>query len=172
MSRDDNITPFRRPKPRPVAPQRGGGMGFKTHRGKVVLVHVLTLIAFIAAIIGTPAINLLFADPSATIIGQARLVGWIVGLVSAIAAVVVAYSNRGAAMPWANTHHEHAMRTLMIGYAIWVVASLLIYVHGVLAIATMFIQIGVFIWAAVRASVALVLGIARKPVPNPRGWLF
>ncbi|HYE87542.1 MAG TPA: hypothetical protein VEA16_14365, partial [Vicinamibacterales bacterium] len=68
MSRDDNVTPFRRPKPRPVAPQQGGGLGFKTHRGKVVLVHVLTLIAFVAAIIGTPAINLLFADPSATII--------------------------------------------------------------------------------------------------------
>jgi uncharacterized membrane protein len=172
MSRDDNVTPFRRPKPRPVAPQRGSGVGFKTHRGKVVLVHSLTLIAFIAAIIGTPAINLLFADPSATIIGQARLVGWIVGLVAAIAAVVVAYSNRGAAMPWANTHHEHAMRTLLIGYAIWVVASLLTYIHGILGIATIFIQIGVFIWAAVRASVALVLGIARKPIPNPRGWLL
>jgi uncharacterized membrane protein len=172
MSRDDNITPFRRPKPRPVAPQRGGGMGFKTHRGKVVLVHVLTLIAFLAAIIGTPAINLLFADPSAAIIGQARLVGWIVGLVAAIAAVVVAYSNRGAAMPWANTHHEYAMRTLLIGYAIWVVASLLTYIHGILAIATIFIQIGVFIWAGIRASVGLVLGIARKPIPNPHGWLF
>ena len=172
MSRDDNVTPFRRPKPRPVAPQRGSGMGFKTHRGKVVLVHLLTMIAFLAAIIGTPAINFLFADPSAAIIGQARLVGWIVGLIAAIAAVVVAYSNRGAAMPWANTHHEHAMRTLLIGYAIWVVAGLLIYIHGILAIATIFIQIGVFIWAAIRASVGLVLGIARKPIPNPHGWLF
>jgi uncharacterized membrane protein len=172
MSRDDNVTPFRRPKPRPVAPQQGGGFGFKTHRGKVVLVHTLTLIAFIAAIIGTPAINILFADPSATIIAQARMVGWIVGLVAAIAAVVVAYTNRGAAMPWANTHHEHAMRTLMIGYAIWVIAGLLVYVHGILAIGTIFIQIGVFIWAAIRASVALVLGVMRKPVPNPRGWLF
>jgi len=147
-------------------------MGFKTHRGKVVLVHSLTLIAFIAAIVGTPAIGVLFADPSAAVIEQARIVGWIVGLVAAIAAVVIAYSNRGAAMPWANTHHEHAMRTLMIGYAIWVVAGLLPYIHGVLAIATMFIQIGVFLWAGLRAGVALVLGIARKPIPNPRGWLF
>jgi uncharacterized membrane protein len=168
----DNVTPFRRPKPRPVAPQRGGGMGFKTHRGKVVLVHTLTLIAFIAAILGTPAINILFANPTEGLIAQARLVSWIVGLVAAIAAVVVAYSNRGAAMPWANTHHEHAMRTLLIGYAIWVVAGLLVYIHDVLVIATIFIQVGVFIWAALRAGVALVLGIMRKPIGNPRGVLF
>lgn len=168
----DNVTPFRRPKPRPVAPQRGGGMGFKTHRGKVVLVHVLTLIAFIAAISGSPFVAMLFADPSAAFIGQVRMVGWIVGMVAAIAAAIIAYSNRGAAMPWANTHHEHALRTLVIGYAIWTLASLLTYVHGVLAIATIFIQAGVFIWAALRALVALVLGAMRKPIPNPRGWLF
>lgn len=168
----DNVTPFRRPKPRPVAPQRGGGWGFKTHRGKVVLVHGLTLIAFTAAIIGTPAVNFLFADPTEGLISRARLVSWIVGLVAAIAAVVVAYSNRGAAMPWANTHHEQAMRTLLIGYAIWVVAGLLVYVHGILSIATIFIQFGVFVWAALRAGVGLVLGVMRKPVGNPRGWLL
>jgi uncharacterized membrane protein len=172
MSRDDNVTPFRKPKPRPVAPQQGRGLGFKTHRGKVVLVHVLTLIAFLAAISGTPVIGFLFADPSAPLIAQARAVSWIVGIVAAIAAAVIAYSNRGAAMPWANTHHEHALRTLMIGYAIWVLAGLLIYIHGVLAIVTIFIQAGVFIWASLRGSVALVLGAMRKPVPNPRGWLF
>lgn len=168
----DNVTPFRRPKPRPVAPQQSGGWGFKTHRGKVVLVHVLTLVAFFAAISGSPLIAFLFADPSAAIIGQARTVAWILGLVAAIAAVVIAQTNRGAAMPWANTHHEYAVRTLLIGYAIWVVAGLLVYIHGVLAIATVFVQAGVFIWAALRTSVALVLGIARKPIPNPRGWLF
>jgi uncharacterized membrane protein len=172
MSQDDNVTPFRRPKPRPVAPQQSGGWGFRTHRGKVVLVHALTLIAFAAAISGTPLINLLFADPSAAIIGQARMVTWLVGIVAAIAAAVIAYSNRGAAMPWANTHHEHALRTLIIGYAIWVLAGLLTYIHGVLAIGTIFIQVGVFLWAALRAIVALVLGAMRKPVPNPHGILF
>jgi uncharacterized membrane protein len=168
----DNVTPFRRPKPRPVAPQQSGGMGFKTHRGKVVLVHVLTLIAFFAAISGSPFVSMLFVDPSAEILAQARTATWIVGMIAAIAAAVLAYSNRGAAMPWANTHHEHALRTLVIGYAIWTLASLLTYIHGVLAIATVFIQAGVFIWAVIRAGVALVLGIARKPIPNPRGWLF
>jgi uncharacterized membrane protein len=168
----DNVTPFRRPKPRPVAPQQSGGWGFRTHRGKVVLVHVLTLIAFLAAISGTPIVNQLFADPSAAIIGQARAVAWIVGIVAAIAAAVISYSNRGAAMPWANTHHEHALRTLIIGYAIWVLAGLLTYIHNVLAVATVFIQAGVFLWAFLRAGVALVLGVMRKAIPNPHGWLF
>ena len=40
----DNVTPFRRPKP--VRPQQPGGGGFKTHRGKAMLVQFLTLIAF------------------------------------------------------------------------------------------------------------------------------
>lgn len=42
----DNVTPFRRPPKRPVAPQQEGGFGFKTHRGKVVLAHLLTIAAF------------------------------------------------------------------------------------------------------------------------------
>lgn len=172
MPREDNVTPFRRPKPRPIAPQQSGGWGFRTHRGKVVLVHVLTLIAFVAAISGTPLITVLFADPSAAIIGQARIVTSLVGIIAAIAAAVIAYSNRGAAMPWANTHHEHALRTLVIGYAIWVLASLLTYIHGVLAIATIFIQAGVFLWASVRAIIGLVLSAMRKAIPNPNGFLF
>ncbi len=172
MSRDDNVTPFRRPRPRPVAPQRGGGWGFKTHRGKVVLVHTLTLVAFLCAISGSPLVGFLFADPSAQLIAQTRTVTWLVGIVAAVAGAIVAYSNRGAAMPWANTHHEHALRTLVIGYAIWVIAGLLTYIHGVLAIATVFIQAGVFIWAALRGGVGLALGVMRKPIGNPRGWLF
>jgi uncharacterized membrane protein len=148
----DNVTPFRRPKP--VRPQQQGGLGIKTHRGKVVLEHLLTIAAF--------ALNFVF-----------RAAPWsFIGLIVGIAAVVIVFSNRGAAMPWANTHHEHALRTLVIGYAIWTLASLLTYINGILAIATVIIQAGVFIWAALRASVALVLGIARKPIPNPRGWLF
>lgn len=169
---EDNVTPFRRPKPRAVAPQQSGGWGFRTHRGKVVLVHLLTLVAFIAAISGSPLIALLFPDPSAALFGQARMITWLIGIAAAIAAAVIAYSSRGAATPWANTHHEHALRTLVIGYAIWVLAGLLTYIHGVLAVATIFIQAGVFVWAALRGIVALVLGAMRKPIPNPHGILW
>lgn len=148
----DNVTPFRRPKP--VRPQSQGGLGIKTHRGKVVLAHLLTIAAFV----------LNFA---------LRSIPWsFIGLVVAIAAVVIVYSNRGAAMPWANTHHEHALRTLIIGYALWVVAGLLVMINGALVTVTIFLQLGIAIWAVLRAVVALALGVMRKPIPNPRGWFI
>lgn len=148
----DNVTPFRRPKP--VRPQQQGGLGIKTHRGKVVLAHVLTIAAFVLnfTLRGFPL----------------SLIGLVVG----IAAVAIVYSSRGAAMPWANTHHEHALRTLIIGYALWMVAGLLILINGALYPITIYLQLGIAIWAVLRAVVALVLGVMRKPVPNPRGWFI
>lgn len=149
----DNVTPFRRPPPkRPAAPQHEG-WGFKTHRGKVVLAHVLTLAAF--------ALN-----------WSLRGTLWsYAGLAVGIAAFLIAYSNRGAAMPWANTHHEHAVRTLMIGYAVWTLGSLLSFITPALALVTWGMQLAVALWAGLRAAIALVLGAMRKPVRNPRGWL-
>jgi len=148
----DNVTPFRRPKP--VRPQQQGGLGIKTHRGKVILAHLLTIAAF--------SLNFIFRAPPLSFIG----------LVVGVAAVVIVYSNRGAAMPWANTHHEHALRTLVIGYALWVVAGLLVLVNGSLVMITIYLQLAVALWAAIRAIIALVLGVMRKPIPNPRGWLI
>lgn len=148
----DNVTPFRRPKP--VRPQQQGGLGIKTHRGKVLLEHLLTIAAF--------ALNVVF-----------RVAPWsFIGLVVAIAAVVIVYSNRGAAMPWANTHHEHALRTLIIGYSLWVLASLLVLINGSLIMITIYLQLAIALWAVVRAVIALVLGVMRKAIPNPRGWLI
>ncbi|MEZ5995718.1 MAG: hypothetical protein R3C25_08175 [Hyphomonadaceae bacterium] len=150
----DNVTPFRRPPKRPVAPQQSGGLGFKTHRGKVVLAHVLTIAAF--------ASNFFLRAPPLSF----------VGLIVGVAAIVIVYGNRGAAMPWANTHHEHALRTLVIGYALWVLAGLLIIVSSGLATVTIYLQLAIAAWAVIRALIALVLGVIRKPIPHPRGWLI
>jgi len=150
----DNVTPFRRPPKRPVAPQQSGGMGFKTHRGKVVLAHLLTIGAF--------TLNLIFGAPPLAYIG--------IGV--GVAAGFFVYSNRGATMPWANTHHEHAMRTLIFGYSIWVLASALTLINGALLTITVYIQLAVAIWALIRALIALVLGVMRRPVPHPHGWLI
>lgn len=148
----DNVTPFR-PRPKPVAPQRGEGLGFNTHRGKALLVQLLVIAAFAA--------NWFFRA------GPWALIGTALG----IAGFVLAYTNRGRAMPWANTHHEHAFRTLIIGYSIWVLASLLVYVSSFLALATFFVQLAVAIWAGVRGLIGVVLALMRKPIPNPRGLL-
>lgn len=151
MSRD-NVTPFRRPPPRPVRPQQSGGMGFKTHRGKAVLAHLLTLAAF--------SLNFFLRMPPLSFLG----------LVFGIAAVALVYVNRGESTPWANTHHEHALRTLVIGYAIWVLAGLLPLINGALYTVTIYVQLAVLIWAGLRALIALVLAMLRKPIRNPKGW--
>jgi uncharacterized membrane protein len=150
----DNVTPFRRPQKRARAPQQDGGLGFKTHRGRAVLSQGLTLAAF--------ALNFFFPAPPLSFIGMG------VG----IAAAFIAHSNRGQGMPWANTHHEHALRTLIVGYVIWLLASTLSYIHGALGVATIFIHFAVLIWAAIRSGVGLVMAIMRRAIPHPRGWLL
>ena len=148
----DNVTPFRRPPPKPARPQQEG-WGFKTHRGKAVLAHALTIAAF--------AVNFFVRMPPWSFIG----------LIVGLAAFLLVHSNRGQAMPWANTHHEHALRTLLIGYSIWIVASLLTLVSGALLTIVMYIQLAILLWAGVRALIGLVLAVMRKPIPNPTGWL-
>jgi hypothetical protein len=104
----DNVTPFRRPPPkRPVAPQQSGGWGFKTHRGKAVLVHALTLACFALPFL----------------LGGLPFIRWI-GIGLGIAGAVVAYTSRAEAMPWAATHHEQALRTLLIAFTGMMVLSL------------------------------------------------
>jgi uncharacterized membrane protein len=158
----DNVTPFRRPPKRPAAPQQSGGLGFKTHRGKAVLSQLLTVIAF--------AFN--FAIPFLFAGSPLYTLGWIAGLAIAFAAGFFAYTNRGGSNPWANTHHEHALRTLIIGLAIWTLGSMLGYIHGALAVGTLIVQALVTLWAVIRAGIGMVLALMRKPIPNPRGWLI
>lgn len=164
----DNVTPFRRPKP--VRPQQTGGWGFKTHRGKALLVQALTLAAFAINLLAAAAGTLVF--PAASVIVQSQVVFWFIALGISIAAALVAMANRYEGMPWANTHHEHALRTLIIGYAIWTLASALTYINGVFGIVTIFVQLAVAIWAILRAAIGLVLAFARKPIPHPRGWFI
>jgi uncharacterized membrane protein len=160
----DNVTPFRRPPKRPVAPQQSGGMGFKTHRGKAVLVHALTWACFAVQffLTGLP-------------------LGYFIGLAFGIAAGVIAYSNRPDAMPWAGTHHEFALRTLLFAFLSLTVLALPSYVlsrdtdPGILSVygqVYFWGRIVIFIWAGLRALIGLGLASARKPVPNPRGWFF
>jgi uncharacterized membrane protein len=159
----DNVTPFRRPPKRPVAPQQRGGMGFKTHRGKVVLVHILTLACFAVPFVfgGVPMVQL-------------------IGLGFGIAGAVVAYTTRPEATPWAATHHEQALRTLLFAFLAMTLLSLPSYViprgagpdvTGVYMQIYFWGQLIVLIWAGLRALVGLVLGVMRRAVPNPRGWL-
>lgn len=137
-------------------------MGFKTHRGKAVLSQLLTLVVF-AVNVSLPF--LLGGTPY-------YMIGWVVGIALAVAAALIAFTNRGSSNPWANTHHEHALRTLIIGWVIWTLGSMLAFVHGSLGIVTLIVHVVIALWAILRAGVGVVLALMRKPIPNPRGWLF
>jgi len=159
----DNVTPFRRPPPRPVRPQQSGGMGFKTHRGKAVLVHVLVLACFIVPFL---------------IGGQ---LGSFVSLGIAIAAGVIAYSSRVDTTPWAATHHEQALRTLTIAFVVITLLSLPTFVMSrdwpaditMTIVSVMFWgRVIVSLWAGVRSLVGLVLASMRRAVANPTGLLI
>jgi uncharacterized membrane protein len=162
----DNVTPFRRPPPRPVRPQQQGGMGFKTHRGKAVLVHVLTIACFVV-----PFFLMGVVGPQA-----AQLIGFGIGL----AGVLVAYSSRDSATPWAATHHEQAMRTIIIASILITALSLprLVVsqevagfwnIYGPIAFWTWVV---IVLWGGLRAVVGLVLAGLRRPVFKARGWLL
>jgi uncharacterized Tic20 family protein len=157
----DNVTPFRRPPPKPVRPQQQG-WGLKTHRGKAVLVHVLTIACFVVP----------FVLPLG---GIERFVGMGLG----IAAGVIAYTSREGATPWAATHHEQALRTIVFAFVFTTLLSLpgLVIPRSATDIMVWYSlimfwgSIVVLIWAGIRALVGLVLAGMRKPVFNARGWL-
>ena len=159
----DNVTPFRRPPKRPAAPQQSGGIGLKTHRGRVVLVHVLTLLCF-----GLPW---LISFPGSEF----------VTLGCGIAAAVIAVTSRQDATPWAAGHHMQAIYTLIIAMAVHMLMGLPNYLFmsqsigsfaETLAVYIFWANVIVSIWVLLRAGIGLVLAVLRRGVPNPRGLLI
>ncbi|MES1197015.1 MAG: hypothetical protein ABUL55_00170 [Pseudomonadota bacterium] len=154
MARPDNVTPFRPRRPPPKPAGGGSNFGMATHRGRAVLAQGLTLAAFVLSFI-FPAMPL-------------SLIGFGLGA----AALFIAASHRHGSMPWAQTHHEHVVRTIVIGAAIWTLASLLPMFGAIMVMPTLVIYVVVLIWVAVRTVVGLVLAIMRRPIWRPAGILF
>ncbi|MFT3729217.1 MAG: hypothetical protein QM759_15450 [Terricaulis sp.] len=159
----DNVTPFRRP-PKRVQQKQQQGFGFKTHRGKAVLVQALT--------IATYAWAYFFPFPPPP---DAALQMWVFSSFTfalALAALSLAMSNRYDAMPWAATHHEHALRTLVFGFIVWSIADALTYISGALMVVAWYVHLAVLAWVAIRTVIGLGLALLRRPIPRPRGVLI
>jgi uncharacterized membrane protein len=159
-----NVTPFRRPPRRIVQKQQQGGMGFKTHRGKAVLVQLLTLATYVCAFF--------FPFPPLPGVPLVVAIASCISLALAFGVVALAMPNRYDAMPWAATHHEHAIRTLLIGFVVWTLASALTFITGAFGIVAYFAHIAVLIWAVVRSGAGVALALLRRPVWHPTGWLL
>lgn len=128
-------------------------MGLTTHRGKAVLAQLLTLGCF--------GLSFLLPAPPLSYIG----------LAIGVAGVAIAASNRLDAMPWAQTHHEHVLRSILIGACVWTLGSLMA-MFGLTRAYVIWVYLAVLLWIAIRAGVGLVLAILRKPIPHPKGMLL
>jgi uncharacterized membrane protein len=153
----DNVTPFRR-RPAPPKPPRKL-FNLQSQRGKALLTQALVVACF--------ACTFFFQG-----------IPWsFIGLGFGIAAVVIAVTNRHEGMPWARTHHEHALRTVIIGASAWTLLTLLPLISfdaivGVLQLIIFWGMVVIAIWTCVRALIGFGLAIFRRPIPNPRGLLI
>lgn len=150
----DNVTPFR-PRPPAPKPPKGPRFNLQSQRGKAVLVQLLVVACFAAT----------YFLPGAL---------WsLIGLGFGLAAVVIAQSNRLDGMPWARTHHEHAMRSVIIGAVAWTLLSVILILNiGALIPVVFYGRIAICVWASARGLIGAVLAILRRPMPNPRGPLI
>lgn len=150
MAEPSNVTPFRPRKPAP--PPKKPGLDLQRPQHKVVLVYALTAGAFLFYWLTVPPISYM-------------------GLALGVAAVAIAASNREEGMPWARTHHEFALRTVLIGGAVWVLAALVMWIPVVSTVA-FFVQLAALAWVGVRVVAGLIRAAQRKPTPNPRTLLL
>lgn len=143
MSRPDNVVPLR-PRRRPRKQ-----LDLKAPRSQVLLVHGLTALTF--------GLYLLTKGP------------WdYVATAFGVAALAIAASRRSDGMPWACTHHEFALRTLLIGGVGWVLASLLGLVPGVGAAGALWALLGVCAWVGLRVVWGFARGVVRLPILRPK----
>lgn len=130
-------------------------MNLQSQRGRAILVQLLVLACFVT--------TFLFVTPPQSYIG----------LAIGVAALAIASSNRMDGMPWARTHHEFALRTIIIAAAGLTLLSLLLFIPGgALTMVWFWGRIVIVIWAGLRALIGLGLAIFRRPIPNPRGPLI
>ncbi len=146
MARPDNVVPLR-PKRRPKR-----GMDWKAPRTQVLLVHALTLLTFTM---------FLFVR------GPAQYLATALG----IAAIAIAAGRRREGMPWACTHHEFALRTLLFGGVAWVLAGASSLIPGLGAYGVYAVLV-ICVWVGLRGLWAFARGLMRLPMTRPTSPLL
>lgn len=141
MSRPDNVTPLR-PRKRPRRT-----LDLRAPRSQVLLVHALTAMTF--------GLNY-FA------LGSLRYLAVALG----VAAIAIAAGRRNEGMPWACTHHEFALRTLIVGGVSWVLAQLAGFIP-VIGAYSPFAILAVCGWVALRVVWGFGRGVMRLPIHRP-----
>lgn len=141
MARPDNVTPLR-----PRRRQRRG-LDLRAPRSQVLLVHALTGVTFATFYFATGAFEY-------------------IAMALGVAAIAIAAGRRREGMPWACTHHEFALRTLLFGGVAWVLVRLasLIPVVGAYQYYAIWAICG---WVALRVVWGFSRGVLRLPIHRP-----
>jgi uncharacterized membrane protein len=95
------------------------------------------------------------------------LIGLVFGI-TAIAGVVVAYSNKDDEMPdWLKSHYQYLVNTFWKG-----LIMILVGVLTIILIVGIFILIFWTVWIIVRCVNGIKYLDSKQPHPNPEGWWF
>jgi uncharacterized membrane protein len=148
---DNNVTPFRRPPVR--EPDRRQG-SFKDPDKQAMLTHGLAFTCFLVFFITDGEVM----DFLAIAIG--------------FCAFAVAVSKRDSQPGWAATHHEFAMRTLLIGGAVWMASTLVGIVPLVGGLGAWVIQVAVLVWVGLRGAFGILRAREREPMVRPRSFFL
>jgi len=147
MARPENVVPLR-----PRRRRQTKRWDLKAPRSQVLLVHGLTLATFCLHLAGAGALRY-------------------VAIALGVAAVAIAAARRQDGMPWACTHHEYALRTLVFGAAASILVSLLALAPGMAPYAG-YGDLGVLAWVGLRTVWGFGRGLLRLPMMRPRSPLF
>jgi uncharacterized membrane protein len=104
---------------------------------------------------------------SANVIYILYLVALLIGGITALVGVVMAYVYQGSAPAWVQSHYRLQIRTFWIALAVG-------FVGGVLSIILIGIPvlIALLIWYIVRCVKGMQYVSRREPHPNPATWLW
>ena len=95
------------------------------------------------------------------------LLGLVLGGVTSLIGVIVAYIYRGEAPDWLKSHFQLQIRTFWIGLLL-----------GLIGVVTTFILVGwlvllfALIWMIVRCVIGLKTISENRPYPKPESWLW
>lgn len=147
MNENSNVRPLRPPTP---AKRK---FDLRDPETLARAVHIAALSAFVILWLGSGPIDM-------------------IGIGVGVAAIAIAASKRDEASPWLRTHHEFALRTIVVAGAVWTLVSLV----GIVPLLGWFImwiaQPVIILWVLVRCVVALVRAFDRKPIANPLSLLI
>ncbi|MFO1242991.1 MAG: hypothetical protein U1E36_07325 [Rickettsiales bacterium] len=95
------------------------------------------------------------------------LAGFLTGFITNLVGLVMAYVNSDDQPEWLQTHYQYQIRTFWIGLLYSTISAILVIV-----LIGKFLLILDAIWLIIRCAKGIKWLDAKKPVPNPKTWVW